>query len=301
MPVYLKNNPDLNLNLVEYSDLSFPKIAENDHKYSAGKLFILAGSTGMTGAASLSANAALRTGIGLVTIGIPKSLNPIIEVKVTEGLTLPLPETEQGMISESALTQIEEKIHWADAVVIGPGCGRERETQDVLNQSIALCLNYHKPLLIDADALFALSGDISLLKKLTGKVLLTPHHGEFLRFTSFEKTDLINQPWHFLKEFVSDKNFSVNLKGAPSMVATPNGDIFINPTGNPGLAKGGSGDVLSGLIGTLMAKGIEASSAAITGNYIHGEAADILVDIYGVTSLLPSDLIDVLPELLDQS
>ena len=137
------------------------------------------------------------------------------------------------------------------------------------------------------------------MQQLNSKVLLTPHHGEFLRLAPFQKEDLINHPWRCLEEFLSEKNVIVNLKGAPSMVGIPNGDIFINPTGNPGLAKGGSGDVLAGIIGGLMARGLNMSSAAITGNYIHGEAADILVDVYGTTCLLPSDLIDVLPELLD--
>ena len=299
IPAYLKDDPELTLNLIEYSDLSFPQLAEDDHKYSAGKLFILAGSPGMTGAASLVANAALRTGVGLVNLGIPKGLNPILEVKVTEGLTIPLPETNKGTIAESALPQIEERIQWADAVIIGPGCGREKESLFVLNKSVDFCKKHNKPTLVDADALFALATDPLLTLKLSEKVVLTPHHGEFLRLTSFKKTDLQNQPWQCLKEYLTDKNFLVNLKGAPSMVGTPDGKIFINPTGNPGLAKGGSGDVLAGIIGGFMARGLDPATSSITGNYIHGEAADILLGVYGATSLLPSDLIEVLPELLD--
>ncbi len=301
MPVYLKEDPELNLNLVEYSDLSFPHLAEDDHKYTAGKLFVLAGSPGMTGAASLVANAALRTGVGLLNIGIPKSLNHILEVKVTEGLTIPLPETNKGNVAESSLPQLEERIQWADAVIIGPGCGREEETLLVLNKCIDFCLSQNKPVLIDADALFALASDSELALKLSEKVVLTPHHGEFLRLTSFKKSDLQNQPWQCLNMYLTNKNFVLNLKGAPSMVGTPDGKIFINPTGNPGLAKGGSGDVLAGIIGGLMARGLDPATSAITGNFIHGEAADILLDIYGTTSLLPSDLIEILPELLDLS
>jgi len=299
IPAYLKEDPDLKLNLVEYSDLSFPQIAEDDHKYTAGKLFVLAGSPGMTGAASLVANAALRTGVGLLNIGIPKSLNAILEVKVTEGLTIPLPETNRGTVAESALPQLEKSIQWADAVIIGPGCGREEESLRVLNRCIDFCLSHDKPVVIDADALFALSTDSELAKRLNEKVVLTPHHGEFLKLTSFKKTDLQNLPWQCLNEYLINKNFVVNLKGAPSMVGIPDGKIFINPTGNPGLAKGGSGDVLAGIIGGFMARGLDPVTSAITGNFIHGEAADILLNVYGTTSLLPSDLIEVLPELLD--
>ena len=131
------------------------------------------------------------------------------------------------------------------------------------------------------------------------KVVLTPHHGEFLKLTPFKKTDLQNLPWQCLNEYLTNKNFVVNLKGAPSMVGIPDGKIFINPTGNPGLAKGGSGYVLAGIIGGFMARGLDPITSAITGNFIHGEAADILLNVYGTTSLLPSDLIEVLPELLD--
>ena len=169
----------------------------------------------------------------------------------------------------------------------------------VLNRCIDFCLSHNKPVLIDADALFALASESELALKLSEKVVLTPHHGEFLRLTSFKKTDLQNLPWQCLKEYLTNKNLVVNLKGAPSMVGTSDGNIFINPTGNPGLAKGGSGDVLAGIIGGFMARGLDPATSAITGNFIHGEAADILLDIYGTTSLLPSDLIEVLPELLD--
>jgi NAD(P)H-hydrate epimerase len=298
IPPSVRNNSEIKINLVEDSDLSLPELEEDDHKYSAGKLFILAGSTGMTGAASLTANAALRTGVGLVNIGIPKSLNSILEVKVTEGLTIPLPETSHGSISKSALPSIKEKIHWADAVIIGPGCGREAETLSALIHSISYCIDQNKPLLIDADALFALSKDPNCILKLNANVILTPHHGEFLRLHPYSKSELHDHPWKCLQDFLSDKDFSINLKGAPSIVGNYRGDIYINSTGNPGLAKGGSGDVLAGIIGGLMARGVEPVSAAISGNYIHGEAADILVDVYGISSLLPSDLIDVLPDLM---
>jgi NAD(P)H-hydrate epimerase len=299
MPESVKNAEKITLNQVEFSDLSFPTIEDDAHKYSSGKLFILAGSPGMTGAASLTASAALRSGVGLVNIGIPQSLNPVMEVKITEGLTVPLTETIEGMVSKDALPGIINRIDWADAIIIGPGCGRGEEPLQVLRDSLLHCLNTSTPTVVDADALFALSEDQDLCNKLSSDFLLTPHHGEFLRLTSFTREQLLTEPWLCLEQYLSDKNFHVNVKGAPSIVGTSDGQIYINPTGNAGLAKGGSGDVLAGIIGGLMARGLDPDEAAITGNYIHGEAADLLLSSYGVVSILPSDLIDVLSELFD--
>jgi len=299
MPESVTNTEMVNLNQVEFSDLSFPSLEDDANKYTAGKLFILAGSPGMTGAAALTASASLRTGVGLVNIGIPQSLNPIMEIKITEGITVPLTETIEGMVSMDALPGIRDRIDWADAVIIGPGCGRGAETLQVLRNSLQYCLETTTRTLIDADALFALSEDKDLCGKLTSDFLLTPHHGEFLRLTTFSKEQLASKPWHCLEEYLIDKKLNVNLKGAPSMVGTPDGQIYINPTGNVSLAKGGSGDVLAGIIGGFMARGLDPEAAAITGNYIHGEAADLLLSSYGGISILPSDLIEVLPELFD--
>lgn len=298
IPASVKNSEDITINLVEYSDLVFPQIRADAHKYSAGKLFIIAGSTGMTGAASLTASAALRMGVGLVNIGIPKSINTIMEIKITEGLTVPLPETADGTISMDALSQIKAKIDWADAVVLGPGCGRNIETLQVLRESVKYCQSSETPTLVDADGLFALSEDTQLTINLTPNFILTPHFGEFQRLTSFTKEEILSEPWQKLKSFISDKAFSLNLKGAPSMVGISDGELFVNSTGNVSLAKGGSGDILAGIIGGLLARGIGPAEAAITGNYIHGEAADRLIAEFGVDSLLPSDLLKILPDIL---
>jgi NAD(P)H-hydrate epimerase len=299
MPENVRNSDNITLNQIEFSDLHFPTLQDDAHKYTSGKLFILAGSPGMTGAASLASSAALRTGVGLVNIGIPHSLNPIMEIKITEGLTVPLAETFEGMVAKDALPGIKDRIDWADAVILGPGCGRGEETLQVLRESIQYCLKKMIPTLVDADALYALSDNQDLCTKLTSNFLLTPHYGEFLRLTSFNKENLISEPWSCLEQFLTDKNFSVNLKGSPSMVGTPNGQIYVNQTGNAALAKGGSGDVLAGIIGALMARGLDPVEAAITGNYIHGEAADLMLSSSGAVSILPSDLIEVLPELFN--
>jgi len=299
IPDSILNTVELKLNLVEKNDIRLPVLAEDTHKYSSGKLFILAGSPGMTGAAYLCAAAALRTGVGLVNLGIPKSLNVVMEEKITEALTVPLPETVKGSFSKEALAKIDERIDWADAVLIGPGMGREAETIDVIIQSIQLCLKKQKSVLIDADALFVLSENPALLKKLNSDCVLTPHHGEFLRFTDYNKEDFKSKPWEYLQKFLEDKNFVLNLKGAPSMVGSKDGQVFINPTGNQGLAKGGSGDVLSGIIAGFLCRGMDSKSAAIAGNYIHGMAADELISTKGITAMLPSDLIEILPKIME--
>jgi len=295
----IKNSDEVSLNQIEFSDLNFPMLEDDAHKYSSGKLFILAGSPGMTGAAALAASAALRTGVGLVNIGIPQNLNPVMEIKITEGLTVPLAETIEGTVAKDALPGIKNRIDWADAVVIGPGCGRTDETLETLRDSIQYCLETDTATLIDADGLFALSENTDLCQRLNSNFLLTPHHGEFLRLISSGKEKLHAEPWQCLEDFLKDKEVTVNLKGAPSMVAIPGGQIYVNPTGNASLAKGGSGDVLAGIIGGLMARGLDPAEAAITGNYIHGEAADLLLSTQAAISILPSDLLDVLPELLD--
>jgi NAD(P)H-hydrate epimerase len=299
MPEDVKNSNTVTLNQVEFSDLSIPMIEDDAHKYISGKLFILAGSPGMTGAAALTASAALRTGVGLVNIGIPQSLNTVMEIKITEGLTVPLAETLEGTVAKDALPGIKDRINWADAVILGPGCGRSEETRETLRESIRYCRETDKPTLIDADGLFALAEDIELCRSLTSNFLLTPHHGEFLRLMSTSKEEIQIQPWQCIEDYLKDKKVIINLKGAPSMVGTPDGQIYINPTGNASLAKGGSGDVLAGIIGGLIARGLNPVEAAITGNYFHGEAADLLLSTQSAMSILPSDLLEVLPELFD--
>jgi hydroxyethylthiazole kinase-like uncharacterized protein yjeF len=298
MPASVKEDPLVNLNMVEYSDLRFPVSADNAHKYSNGTLFILAGSPGMTGAVSLTARASMRIGVGMINIGIPQNLNPVMEIKVTEALTVPLPETEAGTFSSNALEKIRERIDWADAVIIGPGCGREKETIQVIINAIRYCNENNKPTLIDADALYALSLHRDLLALLHSGFVLTPHYGEFRRLVDYESSDIERAPWACLQTFIQDKKFIIDLKGSPSMAASPDGQVFVNPSGNAGLAKGGSGDVLSGMIGGLMARGLDPLQAVITGNFIHGEAADLLLVSHGSSAYLPSDLIDILPQVL---
>jgi hydroxyethylthiazole kinase-like uncharacterized protein yjeF len=298
IPENIRHTATVKVNLVEPDDIELPWLPEDTHKYQSGKLFILAGSPGMTGAAYLSAAAALRTGIGLVNLGVPQSLNAILETKITEALTVPLADDALGNLTPEALAQIRDRCDWADAVIIGPGCGRSESTQKVLAEAISYCSEINRPLLLDADALYVLAQQPELQQVLTSNTVLTPHHGEFLRLKDMSRDQFESTPWQVLTEYCAVQKAIVNLKGAPSMTGQPDGKIFINSSGNEGLAKGGSGDVLSGLIGGLMARGMPAADAAVAGNYIHGAAADLLAENIGATSMLPGELLNYIAPVI---
>ena len=295
IPLSVQTREKIRLMHVEARDIILPRTAGNENKYSAGKLFILAGSPGMTGAATLSALGALHMGTGLVVAGIPMSLNSIMEIKLTEALTQPLPETSSGSLSLKGMETISERIDWSNAVLIGPGLGRDPETLQLVMEVFALCNASTKPVILDADALFAISSARDIQQKMHENVLLTPHHGEFIRLSNASKKEMATEPWTCVQAFLKDKSCVVNLKGSPSLVSGPTGTCFVNGTGNPVLAKGGSGDVLAGMCAGLMARGIPTIQAAITGNYLHGLAADLMAGELGIASALPGDLFKYLP------
>jgi hydroxyethylthiazole kinase-like uncharacterized protein yjeF len=298
IPFDQKRFAKIGLNYINQQDITLPQTAGNENKYSAGKLFILAGSPGMTGAAVLAAQGALRIGTGLIMIGIPQSLNTTMEVKITEALTHPLPETSAGTLSVKGLSDISERIAWADTVLIGPGIGRNAETVQLVSQVCQMCNNANKPTVLDADGLFALSTLPELPSQLKACFLLTPHHGEFMRLSGYTKAAMAREPWRCVQAYLKDKSFIINLKGAPSLVANPEGSCFVNSTGNPTLAKGGSGDVLAGVCAGLMTRGLSPLQAAISGNYMHGLAADYMADAIGMIPALPGDLQQFLPQAI---
>jgi len=298
MPETVENDPDIWLNLVEDEDILLPRPSSWQNKYSAGTVFILSGSPGMTGAAIMAAQSASIAGSGLVTVGIPEKLHTVLETKLTEELTIPLPCTDTSVISAAALAKIYEKIDWCSAFLIGPGLGREDQTLSIMKSSIEYALKKDKPMVIDADALFYLSKHPELFDKLRENVVLTPHHGEFIRLSKNSKHEMQAQPWLALHKFLENLNCIVNLKGAPSIVGSSDRGLFINSTGNESLAKGGSGDVLAGLIAGFLGRGISADNAAIFGNYFHGQAADEAVQDMTITSLQPTDLLGYLKRII---
>jgi ADP-dependent NAD(P)H-hydrate dehydratase / NAD(P)H-hydrate epimerase len=263
------------------------------HKGDFGHCLILAASTGKTGAAALCANSAVRTGSGLVTAAVPSSLNSIIEIKTTEAMSLPLDDAGLGHITVAACKQIENAIHNKDCLAIGPGIGRHPETTSVVRRLVETA---DIPMVIDADGLNAVAVDTSiLLRKQSATVILTPHPGEMERLTgSAVPVDDCGRIT-IAKDFSQKYGIYLVLKGAHTVVATPDGTSCINTSGNPGMASGGMGDVLTGIITSLLGQGYSAYDACRIGVFIHGFAADLVVEDKGVIGINATDVIEKLP------
>jgi len=276
--------------MVEAADVQaqLPKRARDAHKGDAGFVYLLAGSPGLTGAAALAAEAAIKTGAGLVVVGTPRSLNPILEVKLTEAMTEPLPETPLGSLSYHATEQVLARLEWADAIAVGPGIGKDPDTGALLDRTLP---NVRKPLVIDADALNFLAAKPELLKRLPRLTILTPHPGEFSRLSGISIEEITSHRITHARKFAIEHSVVLHLKGSPSVTASPDGEVFINPTGNPGMATGGSGDVLTGVIVALLAAGTPPVAAAWVGSYVHGLAGDYAAKQVGMLSLSAGDII----------
>jgi len=266
------------------------------HKGNRGHLLVLAGSTGKTGAAVLTSLGALRAGSGLVTLGIPKSLNPILETKLTEVMTAPLPETPDGSLSLGAEKEIHGLMEGKTALAIGPGLSTQPETVDLVRKLIAGC---GLPMVIDADGLNALAGELNRLAHCKERAILTPHPGEMGRLTGLKSADIQYDRINRASQFVKEYGCYLVLKGARTLIVKPECELYVNPTGNPALSSGGSGDVLTGLIGGFLARGWPMAEAALCGVYLHGMAADVLADEMGEAGILASELLRVLPRLTD--
>ncbi len=283
-----------NLITPEYVSEHLPSRPPQAHKGTFGRLFTLAGSKGMTGAGTLAAQAALRSGVGIVTVGCPDTLEPIFETKLTEAMTLGLPSVaKRGALSMRALGDILTALKKSTAAIIGPGLGRHRETSELIRRLVA---RIQVPAVIDADGLNAFEGDTSALEDSQAPFVLTPHDGEFARLTGEAPPTVYAERAECVRAAAQKFNCVVLLKGAPTLIASPDGEVHLNPTGNSGMATGGSGDVLSGVIGALLAQDCSPLSAAICGAYLHGLAGDFAALEFGERSLIAGDLTDFLAE-----
>ncbi len=270
-----------------------PVRSAHAHKYSVGKVLILAGSKGYTGAAVLSALGALKSGAGAVQLGVPEAVYPVIARKLTEPVVVPLPSNPNGSLSMDARDQIVERMKWADAVVIGPGLSRHEEVLQLVGE---LVRQRDVRTLIDADGLFALSSlGLKSFRTAPSKMILTPHAGEFGLLSGRRPEEIEAHRVDVARQFARAHGVTLLLKGAPTATAIPDGTVVLNSTGNPGLATVGSGDVLSGLIAGLWAQGMSSLEAASVGAYLHGRAGDLAVRKLGQRSLMAGDLIDFLP------
>ncbi|MEA2031049.1 MAG: NAD(P)H-hydrate dehydratase [candidate division Zixibacteria bacterium] len=272
-----------------------PERKPDGHKGDFGKLFVLAGSTGMTGAASLSASAALRCGCGLVKIGCPRTVLPIIASLVTEATSWPLPDVaKKGALALRGLGEVRKLIEEHDSVAIGPGIGQHHETKELVHRILS---NLNRPAVIDADGLNAFAGQADLLRQRPNntELVITPHPGEFKRLTDTAVPDDIHERIELVIKSAKDLNCVLVLKGSPTVVASPDGFCYLNPTGNNGMASGGSGDVLTGAIGSFLAQGMSAIDAAVCGVYLHGMAGDFAADDLTERAMIAGDIVDFFP------
>jgi NAD(P)H-hydrate epimerase len=274
--------------------LSTPRRA-NTHKGDYGHLLVIAGSVGKTGAAAMACEAALRMGAGLVTLAIPKSLNSIMEVKLTEVMTEPLPETPKQTLSLRAFNTILRLCENKKAIVIGPGIGTYKETQSLVLKLIkALDL----PIILDADGLTSLATQPKTLLTTKRPLILTPHPGEMARLIQSTVKEVQDDRIGVSKNFSQSHRSYLVLKGYRTLIATPKGEVFINPTGNPGMASGGTGDVLTGMMGGLICQGFDILPSIQMSVYLHGWAGDEVARELGEKSLVATDIIKKLPALL---
>ena len=270
-----------------------PLRQEDTHKGECGRVFIIAGSTGFTGAACMSAQACVKSGAGLVVLGIPKSSNQIAEIKLTEAMSLPLAETPAGSIAKEAIYEIQNRLKWATTCAIGPGISRDAETLETAREIIA---NIKIPAVIDADALFAIAEKPLSLKKLPQSSILTPHIGEFARLLGITSDEVKENRVELIRQKAQEWGTVVILKGSPTLAASSDRQVFLNPTGNPGMASGGVGDVLTGVLAALLGAGLQPIDAAIVGIYIHGLAGDMAATEYGTFGMSAENLLAKIPE-----
>ena len=271
------------------------KRPSESHKGDYGHVLVLGGSVGLTGAVCLTGEAALRTGAGLVTVGVPASLHMIMETKLTEVMSRPLPETANQTLAPEGLLSLEDLFSRVTVVAVGPGMSRYPEAREFIRELLKMV---SVPIVIDADGLNALAEDPTILQGAQGSVILTPHPGEMARLLGISVEEVQADRLAVAHKAATQLKAVVVLKGAQSVVATPEGQLLINPTGNPGMATGGTGDVLTGIIAGLIAQGLAPATASALGVYIHGAAGDLARREKGMRGLIAGDLLQFLPVVL---
>jgi NAD(P)H-hydrate epimerase len=272
-----------------------PERPVDGHKGTFGKCYLLSGSVGYTGAPILASRAAMRSGTGLVFLGVPESIYTIAAVKSDEAMPSPLPAGEDGTLSEEALVPVLEKMAGCDAALLGPGLGRSDGVTRIIEQ-VMDTVQY--PLVLDADGINAIAGHMDVLyRRRESPTIVTPHDGEFARMGGdLSDGDRVSAARRFSMTF----GCLLVLKGHRTIISLPDGEVFVNTTGNAGMAKGGSGDVLSGILVSLLAQGLHPVKAAVCAVWIHGRAGDLCKAELGERGMTPSDLIAHLPQVFKE-
>lgn len=272
-----------------------PKRYSDSNKGSYGKLLLLTGSTGMTGAGCLAGRAALRTGLGLLYLAVPASVVNIYDSNLIESITLPLEDGNLGYLTRECIEELKSYIDDMDVIALGPGLSTKGDVQDIVYSIIE---NAKVPLVIDADGINVLSENIEILTKCKVPIVLTPHPGEMARLLNISVDEVQENRIDIACDFSKRWNVVLVLKGSKTIVATPDGRVFINTTGNSGMATGGTGDVLAGIIASFICQGVEPYKSAILSVYFHGLCGDNIAKTRGEHGIIASDLIEEIPYII---
>ncbi len=295
-PSWLKS-PDLKLDYIEREDIlpCFRRREKDTHKGTFGHVLAIAGSFGKTGAASLAGRAALRTGAGLVTVAVPESCLAIVARSMPELMTEPLTETPEGTVAAEALPEVLGLLKGKSVLLVGPGISTHPSTKEFV---LGLLPCVAIPLVIDADGLNLISENPSILDSLKTPTVLTPHPGEFGRLLGMTTREVLEDRLDRVSEFAVKHGVYLVLKGHRTLTACPDGRVFVNPTGNPGMATGGSGDVLGGMIASQISQEKDIAAAVVSAVYLHGLSGDLAAADLGEKSLTAGDIIRYIPKAI---
>ncbi|MBI2876514.1 MAG: NAD(P)H-hydrate dehydratase, partial [Candidatus Tectomicrobia bacterium] len=290
---------DLRLNLVTPQEIRRYLRPRNPeaNKGHFGHVLVVAGSVGKTGAAAMASYSALRAGAGLVSLALPQSLSGTMETTYPEVMTLPLPETAEGTIDLAARDLVAELLPRMKVLVIGPGLTTHSRTAEFLREVLK---ETRVPTVVDADGLNGLADHLSLLQETSAPLILTPHPGEMSRLNGIPIAAIQQDRIEVAQRFAREHGVILVLKGARTVIANPEGRVYLNPTGNPGMATGGTGDILAGMIGGLVAQGWGLLEGVLAAVYLHGLAGDLAVQRTGEICLVATDLLDSLPAAIRQ-
>jgi NAD(P)H-hydrate epimerase len=281
--------------VLESHEVVLPHREPAGYKTTFGQVAVISGSVGMTGAGAMASCACLRCGAGMVTLCLPESLNIALEAKLTAVMTYPLPETSAKTLSLDALRAVEPLLRKADVIAIGPGLSTHPETEKFV---CSLVQKVRLPMVVDADAINAMRGRAHLFRKRKAPTIVTPHPGEMARLIGLPASEIMKDRLGISSRCAAESGAVTVLKGAPTVIASPDGKVFINPKGNSGLATAGSGDVLTGIIAGMLCQGLEPVEAAKTGVYLHGLAGDIVADRFTEYGLVATDLLEAIPSAI---
>lgn len=306
-----EQNITLNLTTKEEVRQMIPRRPGDVYKGSCGRVVLIAGSTGMTGAAALASLSCLRAGAGMAILGTPVTLNPVMEMKLTEVMTQPLPDVrKKGALALRGLGEVRKLLKWGDCCAIGPGLGQHHETIELIRRLVS---KLEMPAVIDADGLNALAKDVSTLKECKAPLILTPHIGELSRLNGVPASEIEKDKIKYASEFAKEYGCVLIFKGAPTIISEPGGQTYVNPTGNAGMATAGSGDVLTGIIVGLLAQKMTLPSrsrqkgedihkimldSALAGVYVHGLTGDLAKEEKGEMGMIAGDMMEKIPESL---